>query len=105
MRELPGPDAPQFRRCPLAVPWVWGAGGSEHLKTCGWSQTGSPRGATGSVELPVALQALATTSRTSTLSTVTPSGTTDLTISLAVLAASSDSQTDIDSPPLAFLVQ
>jgi hypothetical protein len=63
------------------------------------------RVATRSAKQPVAVQALATTSRTSTMSTVTPSGTADLTISLAVLAASSDSQTDIDSPPLPFLVQ
>lgn len=51
------------------------------------------------------IQALATTSRTSTLSTLTPSGAADLTISLAALAAFSDSQTDIDNPPLPFRVQ
>jgi hypothetical protein len=51
------------------------------------------------------LQALATTSRTSTLSTVTPAGAADLTISLALLVAFSDSQTEIDSPLLPFRVQ
>jgi hypothetical protein len=50
-------------------------------------------------------QAEATTSRTSTLSTVTPSGAIERAISPAFVAASSDSHTDIDRPPLSFRVQ